>query len=121
MNRIQIVTGNRRGSTTSGTESERAPGDLTRFARQHCGQRDADYHAHPFAHHGSTMIRIREISDPELKQRIIAKLAERRGLLAGAVPEWFELDDADFVDLLNDLRDDAAGDESLEPPHEPRG
>ena len=26
-----------------------------------------------------------------------------------AVPEWFELDDADFVDLLNAIRDDEAG------------
>jgi hypothetical protein len=51
------------------------------------------------------MIRIREISDPELKRRIVAALAERRGMSPAAVPEWFELDDADFVDLLNDLKD----------------
>jgi hypothetical protein len=50
------------------------------------------------------MIRIREILDPELKQRVTAKLAERRGL--SAVPEWFELDDADYVDLLNELKED---------------
>jgi hypothetical protein len=50
------------------------------------------------------MIRIREISDPELKQRVIVALAERRGMSPAAIPEWFELDDADFVDLLNDLR-----------------
>jgi hypothetical protein len=67
-----------------------------------------------------TMIRIREISDPDLKQRIVAKLAEQRGLLAGAVPEWFELDDADFVDLLNDLRDDQTGGGDLSQPYEPR-
>jgi len=53
-----------------------------------------------------TMIRIREIVDPELKARIVAALAERRGMSAAAVPEWFELDDADFVDLLNDLKDE---------------
>ncbi len=50
------------------------------------------------------MIRIREISDPELKQRVIVALAERRGMSPAAIPEWFELDDADYVDLLNDLR-----------------
>jgi hypothetical protein len=50
------------------------------------------------------MIRIREIDDPELKVKVIAALAERRGMAAAAVPEWFELDDLDFVDLLNDLK-----------------
>jgi hypothetical protein len=55
------------------------------------------------------MIRIREILDPDLRQRIRAALAERRGLAVGAVPDWFELDDLDFVDLLNDLRDAEAG------------
>ncbi len=52
------------------------------------------------------MIRIREITDPELKAKIVEKLAERRGLAPSAVPEWYELDDADFVDLLNDIRED---------------
>ena len=56
------------------------------------------------------MIRIREIIDPELRQRVVAALAERRGMSAAAIPEWFELDDADFVDLLNDLRGDAEED-----------
>jgi hypothetical protein len=51
------------------------------------------------------MIRIREIADPELKRRVVAALAERRGMSPAAVPEWFELDDADFVDLLNDLKE----------------
>ena len=49
------------------------------------------------------MIRIREISDPELKQKIVQALADRRGMSPAAIPEWFELDDADFVDLLNDI------------------
>ena len=49
------------------------------------------------------MIRIREIADPELRSKIVAALAERRGMLAAAIPEWFELDDADFVDLLNEI------------------
>jgi len=51
------------------------------------------------------VIRIREILDPDLKQRIIAVLAERRGCSVAAIPEWFELDDADYVDLLNDLKE----------------
>lgn len=51
------------------------------------------------------MIRIREITDPELRAKVIAALAERRGMPSGLVPDWFELDDADFVDLLNDIRD----------------
>jgi hypothetical protein len=42
------------------------------------------------------MIRIREISDPELKRRIVAALAERRGMSPAAVPEWFELDGRGF-------------------------
>ena len=50
------------------------------------------------------MIRIREISDPELKQKIILALADRRGMSPASIPEWFELDDADYVDLLNDLK-----------------
>jgi hypothetical protein len=57
------------------------------------------------------MIRIREIVDPELRQKIVAALADRRGMSIAAIPEWFELDDADFVDLLNDLRGDADEDE----------
>lgn len=52
------------------------------------------------------VIRIREILDPELKAKIINALAERRGMSAAAIPEWFELDDADFVDLLNDMKED---------------
>ena len=52
----------------------------------------------------SAMIRIREIVDPELKQRVVAALAERRGCSVAAIPEWYELDDLDYVDLLNDLK-----------------
>ncbi|MEO6435276.1 MAG: hypothetical protein ABIP55_05890 [Tepidisphaeraceae bacterium] len=62
------------------------------------------------------MIRIREIDDPDLKRRIIEALAERRGMSVAAIPEWFELDDADFVDLLNDLKQD----ERSEDEHDPR-
>jgi hypothetical protein len=52
------------------------------------------------------MIRIAHIYDPELKAKVVAALAERRGMSPAAIPEWFELDDADFVDLLNDLREE---------------
>ena len=63
------------------------------------------------------MIRIREILDPELRQRVVRALAERRGMSPAAIPDWFELDDADLVDLLNDLDERRRpGDEDLSPP-----
>ena len=52
------------------------------------------------------MIRIREITDPELRRQIVDKLAEMSGTTAAAIPDWFELDDADYVDLLNELKDE---------------
>ncbi|HET6249942.1 MAG TPA: hypothetical protein VFE47_19790 [Tepidisphaeraceae bacterium] len=52
------------------------------------------------------MIRIREILDPDFRERIRAALAQRRGCSVAAIPDWFELDDADYVDLLNDLREE---------------
>jgi hypothetical protein len=60
------------------------------------------------------MIRIAHISDPELKEKVIAALAARRGMAPSQIPEWFELDEADFVDLLNDLREQDQND------HDPR-
>jgi hypothetical protein len=51
------------------------------------------------------MIRLREITDPDLREQIRAALAERRGMAVGAIPDWWELDDMDFVDLLNEIRD----------------
>jgi len=62
------------------------------------------------------MIRIREITDPDLRQRIVAALAARRGCSVATIPDWFELDDADFVDLLNDLKPDA----DIEPDNDSR-
>ena len=50
------------------------------------------------------MIRIREILDPDLRERVRDALTQRRGMSAAAIPDWYELDDADYVDLLNDLR-----------------
>ena len=63
------------------------------------------------------MVRIREILDPDLKRKIVEALADRRGCSPAAIPEWFELDDADFVDLLNDLKaeDDDARDALRDP------
>jgi hypothetical protein len=52
------------------------------------------------------MIRIREIVDPDLRKRIVEVLAERRGCSIAAIPDWFELDDADYVDLLQELKDE---------------
>jgi hypothetical protein len=61
------------------------------------------------------MIRIREILDPDLRERVRAALAERRGMAAAAIPDWYELDDADYVDLLNDLRPDVPDDGRQDP------
>lgn len=61
------------------------------------------------------MVRIREILDPELKRKIVEALAGRRGCSVAAIPEWFELDDADFVDLLNDLKDENADEQADDP------
>jgi hypothetical protein len=62
------------------------------------------------------MIRIREIVDPDVRRKITAALAERRGCSVASIPDWFELDDLDFVDLLNDMK----ADDDLEPPEDPR-
>jgi hypothetical protein len=61
------------------------------------------------------MIRIREITDPELKAKIVVALAERRGMSPASIPEWFELDDADFVDLLNDLKSTESDEDARDP------
>jgi hypothetical protein len=63
------------------------------------------------------MIRIREIVDDDLRRRIVEALAARRGCSPAAIPDWFELDDADFVDLLNDLKEaEEEGKEDLRDP-----
>jgi hypothetical protein len=62
------------------------------------------------------MVRIREIIDPDLRRRIVEALADRRGCSAAAIPDWFELDDADFVDLLNDLKEAEGPGESEDDP-----
>ena len=65
------------------------------------------------------MVRIREILDEDLRRRIVSKLAENRGCSAAAIPEWFELDDADYVDLLNDLKEEDEGG-PFDPDRDPR-
>jgi hypothetical protein len=50
------------------------------------------------------MVRVRHILDPELKRKVCEVLADWRGFPGGQVPEWFELDDADYVDILNEIR-----------------
>ena len=62
------------------------------------------------------MIRIRHILDPDLKRKVIEQLAAARGMSPAAVPEWFELDDADFVDLLNAIRDAERTDDDADDP-----
>jgi hypothetical protein len=63
------------------------------------------------------MIRVREIIDPDLRRRIVEALANRRGCSTASIPDWFELDDADFVDLLNDLQEN---ERTMDPEDDPR-
>ena len=64
------------------------------------------------------MIRIRHIADLELRQKVLQALAERRGMSVAAIPDWFELDDADYVDLLNDINE--AQNPAPDDRHDPR-
>jgi len=67
------------------------------------------------------MIRLREILDPDLRLKVRDAIARRRGMSPAAIPEWFEMDDADFVDLLNEIRDgDFEESDLTEPPRDPR-
>jgi hypothetical protein len=61
------------------------------------------------------MIRIREILDVELREKIREALARRRDMSPAAIPDWYELDDADFVDLLNEMKEPEVEDESHDP------
>jgi hypothetical protein len=63
------------------------------------------------------LIRIREILDPDLRQRIVVVLAKQRGCSVAAIPDWFELDDADYVDLLNELKEEGR---EIDGPRDPR-
>jgi hypothetical protein len=61
-----------------------------------------------------SVIRLREIIDPELRAKVRAKLAEWRGGSPAAIPDWYELDDADYVDLLNELKEDERGENPVD-------
>lgn len=50
------------------------------------------------------MIRLREIDDEKLRERVRQKIAESRGMLPSEIADWWELDDADFSEILIDLR-----------------
>jgi hypothetical protein len=50
------------------------------------------------------MIRLREIDDEQLRERVRQKIAESRGMLSAEIADWWELDDADFSEILIDLR-----------------
>jgi hypothetical protein len=62
------------------------------------------------------MIRIREILDPDLRRQVVAALADRRGCSSAAIPDWYELDDADYVDLLNQIKEEKEGEQELNDP-----
>lgn len=55
------------------------------------------------------MVRIDHIVDPVLRDRVVAKLAEWRGTTPAQIPDWFELDDADYSELLIELHADEEG------------
>lgn len=61
------------------------------------------------------MIRVRQlhyyVPDPQLRARLVEKLSEIRGFPGRSIPDWFELDDADFADLLNELKMEDEGPE----------
>ncbi|HQY89423.1 MAG TPA: hypothetical protein PK402_12295, partial [Tepidisphaeraceae bacterium] len=46
--------------------------------------------------HNPKMIRLREIEDEKLREQVRAKIAEFREMMPGEIPDWWELDDADF-------------------------
>lgn len=50
------------------------------------------------------MIRLLHIDDPTLRERVRQKIAESRGMLPAEIADWWELDDADFSDILIELR-----------------
>ena len=61
------------------------------------------------------MIRLREIEDEQLRERVRQKIAESRGMQPGEIADWWELDDADYSEILIDLRfeDEGGTDENV--------
>lgn len=50
------------------------------------------------------MIRLLHIDDPTLRERVRAKIAESREMEPAHIPDWWEMDDADFSAILIELR-----------------
>ena len=59
------------------------------------------------------MIRLLHIDDAALRERVRVKIAESREMESAHIPDWFEMDDADFSAILIELRyeDEGAADE----------
>jgi len=65
------------------------------------------------------MIRIDQIIDPVLQKRVIEALARRQGVQPEDVPRWYEMDDADYSQLLLELNE-PTDIQPLEPPKDSR-
>ena len=50
------------------------------------------------------MIRLLHIDDAELRERVRAKIAASREMESIHIPDWWEMDDADFSAILIELR-----------------
>lgn len=46
------------------------------------------------------MIRIYHIDDPTLRDQVRDTLAQWRGCSPSDIPDWFEIDDADYSEIL---------------------
>lgn len=55
------------------------------------------------------MIRLREIPDERLREQVRQKIAAAREMLPVEIPDWWELDDADFSEILIELRAESEG------------
>ena len=53
------------------------------------------------------MVRLLHIDDVELRERVRAKIAAGREMEPAHIPDWFEMDDADFSAILIELRYEA--------------
>jgi hypothetical protein len=51
------------------------------------------------------MIRVFQIIDPALRRRVIDALAHRQGVAPTDIPHWYEMDDATFSELLQELNE----------------
>lgn len=65
------------------------------------------------------MIRIDQIIDPVLQKRVIEALARKQGMQPEDIPHWYEMDDADYSQLLLELNEPTDV-QPLEPPKDSR-